>query len=342
MVATTWRQSAGDAGSQPSAPYPPSAAVSRAPAPGAVWRGLNERRRAYLRVAFALDQETEAGVRLSRARGFHSHLDCTRICRRFRRRAGAGCGRPSGHGGVLVRDQVGPPAPPAAVFGQDPLVVGAPLRVLGPPGCPLAAGEGAADMGAEEHKAVIRRYVDALNAGDDAALLALVHPDAVFHYGEHTVRGREAYARGNAAGRRAFPDWSLTLEALLAEGDLVALRGTIRATHGGPFDAGPKGIIPASGAPEAVTQQALARVRDGRLVEAWVERDGLRLLRQLGALPPADAHGPPVPAQTASLEHEGASAPSLLPEVDTAYRGRRPRRVRPWPASALVATSGAS
>jgi hypothetical protein len=53
----------------------------------------------------------------------------------------------------------------------------------------------------------------------------------------------------------------------------------------------------------------------------------LSLLRQLGALPLADAHAPPDLTQTASLEHEGASAPSLLPEVDTAKRGRQPRRV---------------
>jgi hypothetical protein len=42
-----------------------------APSARELWGGLNERQRAYLREAFALDQDTEAGIRLSRARGFY-------------------------------------------------------------------------------------------------------------------------------------------------------------------------------------------------------------------------------------------------------------------------------
>jgi hypothetical protein len=39
--------------------------------PEEIWAELNERQRAYLREAYLLDQDTEAGVRLSRARGFY-------------------------------------------------------------------------------------------------------------------------------------------------------------------------------------------------------------------------------------------------------------------------------
>jgi predicted ester cyclase len=139
-------------------------------------------------------------------------------------------------------------------------------------------------MGLEENKVLIRRYFDAVNAHDAAAVLALVHPDAVFHYGEHTVQGHEAYARGNAAGLQTFPDWSVTIESLIAEGDLVALRGTIQATHRGPFNAGPRGLIAPTGARVTLTQQVVARVEAGQVVEAWIQRDGLSLLRQLGVL----------------------------------------------------------
>ncbi len=141
-------------------------------------------------------------------------------------------------------------------------------------------------MGAEENKAVVRRYFEAgVNAQDRAVIEELVHPDIVVHYGARTVRGREAYLRGNAAAAQAFPDWHLTVDALIAEGDLVAMRGTVRATHRGPFDAGPQGRLPPTGATVTVTQQLLARVRDGQIVEGWLERDALGLLRQLGALP---------------------------------------------------------
>jgi hypothetical protein len=46
----------------------PAAGARSGPArgrPEAIWGELNERQRAYLREAYLLDQETEAGVRLS-------------------------------------------------------------------------------------------------------------------------------------------------------------------------------------------------------------------------------------------------------------------------------------
>ena len=173
-------------------------------------------------------------------------------------------------------------------------------------------------MGAEENEAVVRRYNAAINANDPAAALALVHPEAVYHYGERTVRGRDAYAQGNAAGRRTFPDWSVAIQALVAAGDLVATRSTVQATHLGPYDAGPLGVLAPTGTAVTFTQQSMFRVRDGQLVEVWVERDTLRLLRELGALPPAGGSAPPDSAQTASPAHDDASAPSSRPEVDPA------------------------
>lgn len=141
-------------------------------------------------------------------------------------------------------------------------------------------------MGLEENKAVVRRYIEAgVNAHDAAVIEELVHPDVVIHYGERTAHGRDAYHERKAAGVRAFPDWRVTVESLISEGDLVALRGTIQATHRGHLDAGPQGVIPPTTTPVTTTQQVMARVQDGQIVEMWVERDGLHLLRQIGALP---------------------------------------------------------
>lgn len=44
--------------------------TSRRTPPAAVWKALNERQRVYLREAFALDQETEAGIASRRAHGW--------------------------------------------------------------------------------------------------------------------------------------------------------------------------------------------------------------------------------------------------------------------------------
>jgi hypothetical protein len=55
-------------GGRPAAGARPGPAGGR---PEAIWGGLNERQRTYLREAYLLDQDTEAGIRLSRARGFY-------------------------------------------------------------------------------------------------------------------------------------------------------------------------------------------------------------------------------------------------------------------------------
>jgi hypothetical protein len=149
---------------------------------------------------------------------------------------------------------------------------------------------------------------------------------------------------GAAARRRAFPIWAVAVERLIAEGDLVAMRGTARATPFGPFDAGPQRVLPPTGVPLTLTQRAVVRVRAGRIVEAWVERDGLALLRQLGApeAPEAPADGADGPAR--GHRHRpsrlplrragGAALPPALGPAESTGRGRtgaRERRRRPAP-----------
>lgn len=77
---------------------------------------------------------------------------------------------------------------------------------------------------------------------------------------------------------RAFPDLHITPDQFVAEGDTVATRGTLRATHEGEFLG-----IPATGRSVAVTLVDFIRLEDGRFVEQWGGPDTLDLLRQLGA-----------------------------------------------------------
>jgi steroid delta-isomerase-like uncharacterized protein len=170
-------------------------------------------------------------------------------------------------------------------------------------------------MSAAENEAVVRRWVAAWNEQDPDAAEGLLTPGYVRHDANAPdVVGPAAERRFIAGALAAFPDLRFTIEQLVAEGDLVLGRYTARGTHRGEF-AG----VPATG--RAVVFQATEsyRLEGGRIAEQWVVMDTLGLLQQLGALPaPAAAGTPPDVAQAASLEHEGASAPSLLPEVDTA------------------------
>jgi steroid delta-isomerase-like uncharacterized protein len=78
--------------------------------------------------------------------------------------------------------------------------------------------------------------------------------------------------------RTAFPDARATLEDIVAEGDRVAYRLTIRGTHEGAFLG-----VPATGKRVEVSFLAIVRVAGGKLVEEWGGLDQVDLLRQLGA-----------------------------------------------------------
>ena len=77
-----------------------------------------------------------------------------------------------------------------------------------------------------------------------------------------------------------FPDVQPTVEDLLADGDNVIERTTVRATHTGEFNG-----IPPTGNQVAWTEIHIYRLQDGKIAELWSEIDLLGLLIQLGAIP---------------------------------------------------------
>lgn len=79
--------------------------------------------------------------------------------------------------------------------------------------------------------------------------------------------------------RTAFPDLELATLVLLAESDLVAGRFIGRGTHHGPFQG-----VPPTGRTWEAHCNAIYRVEEGRIADAWVMWDQLSLLNQLGAV----------------------------------------------------------
>jgi predicted ester cyclase len=82
---------------------------------------------------------------------------------------------------------------------------------------------------AERHKALVRRYIDEANNGGDISLVdTLMAPDYVWHGGPS---GRDELKRFLAWQRASAPDWRITIQDLVAEGDRVAVRATARGTR---------------------------------------------------------------------------------------------------------------
>ena len=78
--------------------------------------------------------------------------------------------------------------------------------------------------------------------------------------------------------RTGFPDFQIVAEDMIAEGDKVFVRATVRGTQRGPFME-----IPASGKTINVPVADFFRLSQGRIVEHWGVSDIGSLMQQLRA-----------------------------------------------------------
>lgn len=137
-------------------------------------------------------------------------------------------------------------------------------------------------MSVEENKALIQKQAEALNAGRLDAGLELWADDLVFN--GHPI-SPQTIAQLRAPLWEAVPDVRFTMEQLVAEGDWVAVRWTMRGTHTGDFAHPTFGTAPASGRAIEMLYLDHYRIVDGKIAEAWEARDALTLMQQLGVMP---------------------------------------------------------
>ena len=134
-------------------------------------------------------------------------------------------------------------------------------------------------MSAGESKELVLRMVDCWNRGDLPGLMKHWSPGMV-HHGRDGQMSAQSTAMEMSRFMQAFPDLRFELHSLIAEGDLVATRFTVHATHTGEY----LGMKP-TGRRVSCTLMGQLRVVDGAVVEHWGVADGLHLLQQLGLLP---------------------------------------------------------
>ena len=135
-------------------------------------------------------------------------------------------------------------------------------------------------MGLEENKGLIRRFVEEIpNRGNMAAADELLADGFTVHFPTlPAIQGAENFVEIPAAIRTAFPDLVETIEDLVAEGDRVVERFTIRGTHLGEFMGQPP-----TGKKVSWTAIVMYRIKDGRIAECWAEPNFLGLVLQTGA-----------------------------------------------------------
>jgi len=136
----------------------------------------------------------------------------------------------------------------------------------------------------EANKELVRRFTEATNAADWEALAAVVSEDFTRHSAATAgppVTSREAFIELQESFLVSLPDQHVTIQQLVAEGDLVAGLSTYSGTHTGPM-----GDIPPTGLPVEMPFMGLFRIESGQIVELWVEWDNVAMLTQLGLFPP--------------------------------------------------------
>ena len=129
---------------------------------------------------------------------------------------------------------------------------------------------------AEQHKALIRRWVESSWNKGNLDLADEMYADAYVGHGID-VRGPQGLKQFIAMFRAAFPDLDFSIQDMLAEGPQVAWRFTLRGTQQGEFQG-----IPPTGKPVEMTGIVISRFDGGMWVEDWVEADRVGMMQQLG------------------------------------------------------------
>ena len=137
----------------------------------------------------------------------------------------------------------------------------------------------------EDHKKIVRRFYEELWNGWNYAIIGEILTQDVSFHGSlgQSKSGHQGFIEYAEFVRTAFPDFTNSIEDLIAEGNKVAACLTYRGTHRGEiFD------IEATGRSIRYIGTAIFVFRDGLISNAWVLGDRLELLQQLNDRLPED------------------------------------------------------
>src|ERR687893_532008 len=135
----------------------------------------------------------------------------------------------------------------------------------------------------EENKALGRREIEEifngrnLDAAHEIYASDFVDHDRAFSWEMHGPEDMKEYV---GIFHSAFPDFHVTLEDQIAEGDKVVNRWRVRAPPQGEF----QGVAPTGKEVEFTGIHISLLNEEGKLQESWENYDALGLMRQIGAL----------------------------------------------------------
>ena len=137
-------------------------------------------------------------------------------------------------------------------------------------------------MSEQENKAIVQGMIDEIfNKKNVDALGNFMAEDMVDHNPPPTDKpGLEGMKDMMRMYLSAFPDLSVQVEDIIAEGDKVVMRATTSGTHQGEFMG-----IAATGKKVSFGEIHVIRIAGGKMVEHWGIEDQMGMMQQLGVIP---------------------------------------------------------
>ncbi len=142
-------------------------------------------------------------------------------------------------------------------------------------------------MSEEENKAFVRRVIDELFSKKNVdAMSDFFAADLVPHILPPGMpSNRDGFKQLVTALVGAFPDFRVTIDDLIAEGEKVVGRATVTGTQKGEF----MGIAP-TGKHATWSEIFIWQIKGDKVVEIWGEVDQFGLMQQLGVVAPPGGH----------------------------------------------------
>jgi steroid delta-isomerase-like uncharacterized protein len=136
----------------------------------------------------------------------------------------------------------------------------------------------------EENKALVRRWFEEVwNKGRAEAIDEMFDENGIAHGladdSSNPIRGPKNFRPFHTTFREAFPNMNIVIEDMVAEGDKVAARCSVRGKHEGEWMG-----RAATQAPVDFTGITIVRIDNGKIVEAWNNFDFMTMYKQCGHL----------------------------------------------------------
>jgi steroid delta-isomerase-like uncharacterized protein len=134
----------------------------------------------------------------------------------------------------------------------------------------------------DQNKALVRRWFEEVwNKGRADAIDEMFDENGIAHGlsddPANPIKGPANFRPFHTIFREAFPNMMIVVEDMIAEGDKVAARCSVRAQHEGAFMGRAATQFPVN-----FTGMVIVRIYNGKIVEAWNNFDFQTLHKQVG------------------------------------------------------------